>query len=392
LLEISTDKVDSEIPSSNSGVIAELLFEEGETIEVGKVIAYIETESGVSITKQEKDRAESVTPKEIQEEVEIKEVKPSVIDSTETEERKVDRFLSPLVKKIARENQISEDEIFQIKGRGKDGRVTRDDLLAYLKEKSNLEVHPQIITEESKITQKVKPEFSDDRVEIIKMDHIRKAIADHMVRSVQTSPHVVTFAEVDMQKIFSIRENVKKEFEKKYGFKLTYTAFFVEATAKALKEFPYLNSSVENDKIMLKKYYNIGVAVAVGQKLIVPVIKNADQKNLIGIARSISELTDKAKIKKLLPDDVKNGTFSVTNPGVFGNTVGVAIINQPQVAILDCGAIIKRPVVIDDAIAIRPIMWMSLSYDHRIIDGAMASMFTQKIVNILENYEVNGLF
>ena len=390
LLEISTDKVDSEIPSSVSGVIAEILYQENETVEVGTVIAFVETEIE---TTQKKTEPESSQDSGLEKPgTKISEKKP-VIKLPDKGEKKGKLFLSPLVRKLVLENQISEDQLSQIFGSGRNGRITRDDMLAYIKQ--NVSIISSVSGQGKSPRQEFKSvpdsaekfDYDPRQVEIINMDHIRKATAEHMLRSIQTSPHVVTFAEVDMSNIVNLRENVKKDFESKNGYKLTFTAFFIEAAAHALKEFPYLNASVDKDKIILKKQYNIGMAVAAGQNLIVPVIKNADQKNLAGLARSVHELTEKTRNKKLHPDDVQDGTFTITNPGIFGNITGIAIINQPQVAILNCGAIIKRPVVIEDAIAIRPIMWISLSYDHRIIDGAMASKFIQKIVQILENYE-----
>lgn len=397
ILEISTDKVDSEIPSPAEGRLTEILAEEGQTVPVGAVLAYIETaaetQTAVEKTPEAPAKAAAVS------QAEPGDGRPVVKEKVVQTGREGRQFLSPLVRKMAAEYGISMDELLQIPGSGHLGRITKEDLLRYVEQKKQQvpgvapppvsPERPSVETgpAEIKVPPGPEPVRADDRVEIIQMDHIRKAIAEHMVRSVHTAPHVATFAEVDMARIVNIRERIKNEFERKEGFKLTYTAFFVDAAARALKEFPYLNASVDGDKIILKKYINIGVAVAIGQNLIVPVIKNADQKNLLGIARAIHELTEKARSKRLLPDDVQDGTFTITNPGIFGNTVGIAIINQPQVAILDTGAIKKRPVVVNDAIAIRPIMWMSLSYDHRIIDGAMAAQFVQRIVQILENYE-----
>lgn len=393
LLEISTDKVDSEIPSSVSGVVVEILYPEDETVEVGTVIAYLETEINAVPEKTDPEISKSSPVGKPETKISTKK---SVINPAVGAGKKGKLFLSPLVRKIALENNISQDELKQITGSGKNGRINRDDLLAYIEQNvsktmavSDSEGPPRYDAGSSPVSVE-KIVYNPKQVEIVKMDHIRRATAEHMVRSIQTSPHVVSFAEVDMFNIVNLREKVKKDFESKNGFKLTFTAFFIEAAANTLKEFPYINASVDKDKIILKKQYNIGMAVAAGQNLIVPVIKNADQKNLTGLARSIHELTEKTRNKKLHPDDVQEGTFTITNPGIFGNTTGIAIINQPQVAILNCGAIIKRAVIIEDAIAIRPIMWLSLSYDHRIIDGAMASKFIQKIVQILENYKLTA--
>ena len=402
LLEISTDKVDSEIPSPAGGVLKEIRVPEGETVEIGTVLAVIETE--------EEPEAAAPSPETVPR---AEERKPQASPPPETRpERQVTTagregraFLSPLVRKLAQEHGLTREELLTVPGSGHGGRITKEDVLAYLERQKGAPPPPPPAPEAPPRPEAAPPpppppsaaprparEYAGERVEMIKMDHVRKMIAEHMVRSVHTAPHVATFAEVDMSRIVNFRERVKSEFERREGFKLTYTAFFVDAAARALKEFPYLNASVDGDKIILKKYINIGVAVAVGQNLIVPVIKDADQRNLLGIARKINELTEKARNKRLAPDDVQDGTFTITNPGIFGNTVGIAIINQPQVAILDTGAIKKRPVVIDDAIAIRPIMVMSLSYDHRIIDGAMAARFTQRVVEILENYPEVKLF
>ncbi len=389
LLEISTDKVDTEIPSPATGLLAEIIVPDGETAQIGATLAYLETEE-IGTEPVAKLSGGEVKVARAESPVNISSPQPKI-------DEKIRRpFLSPLVRRLAQEHQLSLAQLQQIPGSGLNGRITRDDVLAYLQRPKTapkqLEESAGTARPQAEPSSGIpKPEYSDQQVTVVRMDHIRKSIAERMLKSVQTSPHVATFAEVDMSRIVTYRERVKEEFARREGVPLTYTAFFVETAAIALKAFPYLNASVEEDKIILKKPINIGVAVAVGQNIIVPVVKNADQKNLVGIARELSELAEKARTKKLLPADVQDGTFSITNPGIFGNTVGIAIIHQPQVAILDFGAIKKRPVVINDAIAIRSMLMFSLSYDHRIIDGALAAKFSQRIVQLLETYDLDKI-
>lgn len=286
-------------------------------------------------------------------------------------------------------------ELESIPGTGSNGRVSKNDILAYVQRKKGGAVSaPAIVrpTAPAAAAPSFKPAapitYPAGRVELIKMDTMRKAIAEHMVRSKHTSAHVGSLSEADLTSIVKFREKNKGAFEKREGFNLTYTPFFLEAVVKAIKDFPMMNSSVDGDTIIIRKDVNLGVAVALENGLIVPVIKNAEQKNLAGIARSLNDLATRARNKKLLPDEVTGGTFTVTNPGGFGNLYGFPIINQPQVAILGVGAIKKRPVVIDDAIAIRSMVYISMSYDHRIVDGALGGMFMQKVVYYLENFDV----
>jgi 2-oxoglutarate dehydrogenase E2 component (dihydrolipoamide succinyltransferase) len=285
-------------------------------------------------------------------------------------------------------------ELETIPGTGANNRVSKNDILAYVEAKKS----GKIVS-----TQKVSapaPAYSAPRpappitypaggVEIIKMDTMRKAIAEHMIRSKHTSAHVGSVSEADLTAIVKFREKHKAEFEKREGFNLTYTPFFLDAVVKAIKDYPMMNASVDGDNIIIRKDINLGIAVALENGLIVPVIKNAEQKNLAGIARALNDLATRARNKKLIPNEVTGGTFTVTNPGGFGNLYGFPIINQPQVAILGVGAIKKRPVVIDDAIAIRSMVYISMSYDHRIIDGALGGMFIQRVVSYLENFDVN---
>ncbi|MBP6672750.1 MAG: 2-oxoglutarate dehydrogenase, E2 component, dihydrolipoamide succinyltransferase [Bacteroidetes bacterium] len=389
LLEISTDKVDSEIPAPAAGVIAELLFPAQTTVSVNTVIAKIATGAGAVIA------APSVTPVPA---VAVQNAAASVapVHHASTQESiPSDRFYSPLVLNIARTEGVSMSELESIPGTGSNGRVSKNDILAYVQRKKGGAVSAPVVarpTAPAAAAPSFKPAapitYPAGRVELIKMDTMRKAIAEHMVRSKHTSAHVGSLSEADLTTIVKFREKNKAAFEKREGFNLTYTPFFLEAVVKAIKDFPMMNSSVDGDTIIIRKDVNLGVAVALENGLIVPVIKNAEQKNLAGIARSLNDLATRARNKKLLPDEVTGGTFTVTNPGGFGNLYGFPIINQPQVAILGVGAIKKRPVVIDDAIAIRSMVYISMSYDHRIVDGALGGMFMQKVVYYLENFDV----
>lgn len=380
LLEISTDKVDSEIPSPAAGVVAELLFPEQKTVDVHTIIARIQTDASVSVSAQapttppvvqdQRPKAVPAPPPSAQQEV--------VHQSPSAES---DRFYSPLVLNIARAEGISMNELEKISGTGANSRVSKKDILEYVQNRKSGRA--------SAIPQGTKPGAPSGPIEVIKMDTMRKAIAEHMVRSVHTSAHVGSVTEADVTKLVAFREKHKSNFEKKEGFKLTFTPFFIDVIVRTLKDFPMLNASVDGDSIILRKEINIGVAVALENGLIVPVVKHADSKNLPGIARAVNDLSNRARTKKLMPDDVQGGTFTITNPGIFGNLFGFPIINQPQVAILGVGAIKKRPVVIDDAIAIRSMVYISMSYDHRIIDGALGGMFLQRVVQYLENFDTN---
>ncbi len=384
LLEISTDKVDSEIPSPASGVIAELLFPEQTTVNVHTVIARISTESNAT------GSAPVSAPPPAAEKLAA--VSQPVPQPTQ-QQIPTDRFYSPLVLNIARTESVSMSELERIPGTGSNGRVSKKDILAYVEQKKTGKVTAPVQSVSPQASVAPKPAapitYVPGRVEIVKMDTMRKAIAEHMVRSKHTSAHVGSVSEADLTNIVKFREKNKSAFEKREGFNLTYTPFFLDAVVKALKDFPLLNSSVDGDSIIIRKDINLGVAVALENGLIVPVIKNAEQKSLAGLARSLNDLATRARNKKLMPDEVTGGTFTVTNPGGFGNLYGFPIINQPQVAILGVGAIKKRPVVIDDAIAIRSMVYVSMSYDHRIIDGAQGGMFMQKVVFYLENFDMN---
>jgi pyruvate dehydrogenase E2 component (dihydrolipoamide acetyltransferase) len=388
LLEISTDKVDSEIPAPAAGILAEILFKEQTTVGVNTVIAKIASGSGAVVSAAPAPAPAAAPPVSA----------PSVVSApvqqhTAHEPAPSGRFYSPLVLNIARTEGVSMNELETIPGSGANGRVSKNDILAYVQKKRTggpvAAPAPQVSAPAYSAPKPAAPiTYPAGRVEIIKMDTMRKAIAEHMVRSKHTSAHVGSLSEADLTAIVKFREKNKAAFEKREGFNLTYTPFFLDAVVKAIKDFPMMNSSVDGDTIIVRKDVNLGVAVALENGLIVPVIKNAEQKNLAGIARSLNDLATRARNRKLMPDEVTGGTFTVTNPGGFGNLYGFPIINQPQVAILGVGAIKKRPVVIDDAIAIRSMVYISMSYDHRIVDGALGGMFMQKVVHYLENFDV----
>ncbi len=372
ILEISTDKVDSEIPAPVSGKITKLVAQEGETIDVGLPIALIETDADVKITPSDEPRAEQEKP--VANGAEDKSTKSL---PSKTEKSSSNKFFSPVVLNIANENEIPFSELETIPGTGINGRLTKKDILQYLDNGySAKKAAPPAV------------EFkSPGTVEKIAMDHVRKSIAKHMVHSVQTSAHVSLYTEVDMINVSNAREKNKDSFKGREGFSLTFIPFIAEATVKALKEYPMLNSSIDGDNILVKQFINLGIAVSVGNGLLVPNIFNADNASIIGLARSVNDLALRARNKKLKPDETANGTFSISNFGVYGTTLGFPIINQPQVAILGVGAIKKRAVVINDAIAIRPILNLALTIDHRLIDGAMGAQFLQRIAQLLEEYD-----
>jgi 2-oxoglutarate dehydrogenase complex dihydrolipoamide succinyltransferase (E2) component len=382
ILEISTDKVDSEIPTPVAGKISEILAGEGDTIEVGKTIARIETEAKAEITPQvEEEKTEPEKDTKTEPKVEVKQ-KPT--PEVMQEETASTRFYSPVVLNIARTEGLAKHELDDIPGTGINGRVTKKDVLNYLESRTTMDTK---IAAPS--TAPSPPPVGG--VEVVPMDHIRKKIAEHMVQTVHTSPHVGLFIEVDMTNIAVIREQNKDAFYKKEGIKLTYMPFISEATTKTLKEFPYVNASLDGNNILIKHFINLGIAVATDQGLIVPVIKNADSLNLVGLARAINDLATRARIRKLKPDEVTQGTFSISNFGVYGTTIGFPLINQPQVAILGIGVLEKRAVVLNDAIAMRPMMNISLTFDHRLIDGALGAQFLQRIKQHLEDYHTDSL-
>lgn len=408
ILEITTEKIDSEIPAPRSGVLEEIVVQEGETVKVGAVLARIETEAqkAEKRTKPEEraeaQAAERETEKKRKPKEKVAVAEPEKEEEEEEEEVKEVKekrpAISPLARRLAEKEGLSSGELFKIEGTGPGGRITRADVAGYIEAQKALpaqEAEEEEEEEEEEIAAEERPAearpagYEKERVEITSMSNMRKRIAEHMVQSKRTSAHTYTVAEVDMTLIVKFRESVKADFEKREGFKLTYTPFILHAAVLALKKWPMMNSSVDGDKIIKKKYVNLGIAVALEDGLIVPVIRGADEKNLLGLARSAQDLSRRARSKKLKPEEVQEGTFTVTNPGGFGSIFGLPIINQPQAGILGVGAIKKRPVVIDDAIAIRSMMYLSLSYDHRIIDGAIAGQFLQEVVRSLEQYEIN---
>jgi 2-oxoglutarate dehydrogenase E2 component (dihydrolipoamide succinyltransferase) len=406
LLEISTDKVDSEIPSPVSGIVTRLLFAEQTTVAVQTVIAEVDTDESAAIGVVAQKPAAPVTAAKPAEGPAPIPIQPPQVGSTSPKEG---RFYSPLVLNIAREENISMTELETIPGTGEGGRVSKKDILAYVDAKKKGTVHPakEPVVQSAptsvpsagpsapRIEAGLKHVESGDLIkkypathyEILQMSNVLQKMSEHMIKSVQTSPHVQAVHECDMTKVDAVRRRNADAFEKREGFKLTYMPFICDAVVKALKQFPLVNSSVEGDKIILKKFINLGIAVASENGLIVPVIKNADEKNLVGLARAVNDLATRTRTRRLVPGDIEGGSFTITNFGVFGTMIGIPIINQPQVAILGIGAAKKRPVVINDAIAIRVMSYYSLSFDHRIVDGALGGSFVEAIVQHLQNVD-----
>ncbi len=404
LLEIATDKVDSEIPSPVEGVIGKILYQQDEVVAVGSVIALINldgeevSDEDTSETAKPEDKTTESTPEEpVKEEPAKKESEPVA----DLKANSGNRFYSPLVRRIAAEEKLSQSELDSISGSGQNGRVQKRDILKWLE---NRGTDKQVVETASEVKPGQKPADSPEPSkvhssvsagdEIIKMDRMRKLIADHMVNSVKTSAHVTNMIEADVTRIVNWRNSVKDDFLKREGVKITFLPLFLEAAVRALRDFPMINSSVYGENIIVKKNINLGIAVALpDNNLIVPVIKNADQLNLTGLAKEINRLAANARASKLSPDDIQNGTFTVTNFGSFGNTIGTPIINQPQVAILAVGAIEKKPAVVEtpegDVIAIRHKMFLSLTYDHRIIDGSLGGSYLKRVAENIENFDPN---
>ncbi len=402
ILEIATDKVDSEVPSPVEGTISSIMFQEGDTVEVGKVIAMIGTdgEAVVSPSPAVEEKApepkRETTPAAVMEAAASAPVAVTNATPDTTSNGSKSRFYSPLVMNIARSENISMNELEAIPGSGKNERVTKKDIMAYLKNRQNgtHSIQPATTTPKSSQATATPTVSTSGNVEIVEMDRMRQLIADHMVMSKQTSPHVTSFVEADVTNMVLWRNKHKGEFQKREGEKLTFTPLFVELVVQAIKEFPLVNASVDGKNMVIKKDINIGMATALPSgNLIVPVIKNADQKNLIGLAKEVNGLATRARDNKLKPEEIEGGTFTLTNVGTFGNLMGTPIINQPQVAILATGAIKKKPVVIEtpagDSIAIRHMMYLSLSYDHRIVDGALGGSFLRKIADNFEAFDIN---
>jgi len=409
VLEIATDKVDSEVPSTAAGVLSEILFNVNDVVPIGTVIARIKTGAEETVASNPTPVHPKVEVRQPQMET-VAEVVSSHQNSYKPQTNGTgNRFYSPLVLNIAASEGVSMSELENIPGTGNEGRVTKKDILQYVSERKSgvrsreLGVRSQQPTvqnqQEFSVIKESSPLTSHNsqlttytgNVEIIEMDRMRKLIAEHMVRSKHTSPHVTSFVEADVTSLVMWRDKVKKDFEKREGSKITFTPLFIEAIVRCIKKFPLVNCSLDGDKIIIKKDINIGMATALPSgNLIVPVIKNADQLNLVGLAKQVNMLADNARTGKLKADDTSGGTFTMTNVGTFGSLMGTPIINQPQVAILAVGAIKKRPVVVEtpagDSIAIRHMMYLSMSYDHRIVDGSLGATFLTAVAKELENF------
>jgi 2-oxoglutarate dehydrogenase E2 component (dihydrolipoamide succinyltransferase) len=394
VLEVATDKVDTEVPSTHAGVLKEILAKEGEIVKVGKPIAIITTESDVAAAPATEKQPPAAAPKPVKEASAPVSANGSS-KTVATDFKSASRFYSPLVKNIAREENIPVMELETIPGTGLEGRVTKKDILAYVQHRrlgqtiESVQRHTGVVS-----SPKAVPVSISGGDEIIEMDRMRKMIAERMVDSKRISPHVTSFVEADVTNIVYWRNNVKNEFQKRFGESLTFTPIFIEAVASAIKDFPMINIQVDGDRIIKKKDINIGMAVALPSgNLIVPVIKNADRFNVTGLAKIVNDLANRARDNKLKPDDLAGGTYSVTNVGSFGNVMGTPIIMQPQVAILALGAIQKKPAVVEtpygDAIVVRHKIFLSHSYDHRVVDGALGGSFVRRVADYLEKFDVN---
>ena len=405
VMEIATDKVDSEVPSTDEGVLVKKLYNEGDVVAVGAPFAIIEVEGAGNGSAN--PAAAAPAPSSTESTPAPAAAAPVTNAAPTAAIESGDRFYSPLVKNIAKEEGISQAELDAVPGSGKDGRLTKDDLLAYIKNgRSAAQAAPAPAgapapvaaapapAPAAKAEPKKAPVSLNAGDEIIEMDRMRKLIADHMVMSKQTSPHVTSYVEADMTNIVVWRNKIKNEFQKREGQKITFTPIILEAIAKAIKDFPMINVSVDGYNIIKKKDINLGMAAALPSgNLIVPVVKQADNLNLIGITRAVNDLANRARENKLSPDEISGGTFTFTNVGSFGNVMGAPIINQPQVAILSAGIIQKKPAVIEtptgDTIGIRHKMYISLSYDHRVVDGMLGGSFLRRVGDYLENFDIN---
>jgi 2-oxoglutarate dehydrogenase E2 component (dihydrolipoamide succinyltransferase) len=410
VLEIATDKVDSEVPSTAAGVLSEILFNVNDVVPIGTVIARIKTgaEETITLSAPPPPPRQEIRQPQVETMAEVMSSHTTNIQPPSSNGNG-NRFYSPLVLNIAASEGVSMTELENIPGTGNEGRVTKKDILQYVSERKSgvrgretgmrnepvivplTRIEPTTITQQPQTSNQQLPATYTGNVEIIEMDRMRKMIAEHMVRSKHTSPHVTSFTEADVTSLVMWRDKVKKEFEKREGTKITFTPLFIEAIVKCIKKFPLVNCSLDGDKIIIKKDINIGMATALPSgNLIVPVIKNADQLNLVGLTKQVNMLADNARNGKLKADDTAGGTFTLTNVGTFGSLMGTPIINQPQVAIMAVGAIKKRPVVVEtpagDSIAIRHMMYLSMSYDHRIVDGSLGATFLTAVAKELENF------
>ena len=419
IVEIATDKVDNEIPSTEAGILTKQLFQDGDVVKVGEPIAMIDGEASEGAVSTS-NAAPVITSAPVVEAVQAAAVIENQIasiqsESTAPKNNTGSRFYSPLVMNIAAQEGIGSDELQNIQGTGLEGRVTKADILKYIANRGSAPTPSVQDTTVSEITNSSSPTSTstptstpapskpavskaavslDNGDEIIQMDRVRKLIADHMVMSKQTSPHVTSFVEADVTNLVNWRNKVKDSFKKREGENITFTPIFLWALAKAIKEFPMINVSVDGDKIIRKKNINLGMAVAQNNgNLIVPVIRNADTMNLLGLTRAVNDIANRARVNKLSPDEIQGGTYTLTNVGSFGNVFGTPVINQPQVAIMAVGAIRKKPAVLEtehgDVIAIRHMMYLSHSYDHRVVDGALGGMFVRKVADFLEQWDPN---
>ena len=411
IVEIATDKVDSEVPSTHEGKLIEKLFEADDLVQVGEAFAILETEGGEEVK-------ETAAENPVIEEKSEAENKPQEQTNIVTPQEKVvvknssDRFYSPLVRSMATKEGIGIDELNEIPGSGKDGRVSKSDMISYLKNRDIAKTQTSNVAETSSVKVNEAPKMEDKieilkettqpksstkipntgDVEIVEMDRMRKLISAHMTMSKSTSAHITSFVEADMTNIVNWRNSVKEDFKAREGQNITFTPIIIEAMAKAVKDFPMINVSVDGTNIHIHKNVNVGMAAALPDgNLIVPVIKQCQNKNLVGITKSVNDLATRARAGKLNPDDIQGGTITMTNVGTFGNLMGTPIINQPQVAIMACGVIKKKPVVLEtehgDVIAIRHMMFLSLSYDHRVVDGALGGQFVRKVADYLEQFD-----
>ena len=412
IVEVATDKVDSEVPSPVSGTLVKIISNVNDVAQVGAAIAIIETE-GSGETEAATESAPAPAPAPAVEEV-VAEIETQVAAAAQTAapaapnapiaKNSNGRFYSPLVRSMAKEEGIGQAELDQIKGSGKDGRVTKKDVLAYLEGGRTASATTSAPTATAAVTPAAAPKAPAATAtpsitpsagdEIIEMDRMRKLIADHMVNSVQTSPHVTSFVEADMTKVVLWRNKVKKSFQEKHGEKITFTPIIMEAIVKAIQDFPMINVSVDGSNIIKHGNINVGMAAALPSgNLIVPVVKNADQLSLLGLTKAVNDLANRARNNALKPDEISGGTYTLTNVGTFGNLLGTPIINQPQVAIMAAGAIVKKPAVVEtpegDLIAVRHKMFLSHSYDHRVVDGALGGMFVKRVAEYLEAWDMN---
>eukprot|EP00903_Cladosiphon_okamuranus_P000434 g432.t1 len=411
ILEIATDKVDSEVPSPVAGRIAKILFPVDETVEIGKVIAIIETEgesASPAATPSVAEPTTEATAPAASPQPATSPATPQEQPATAAVSSSEGRFYSPLVRNIAKEEGIAQSELDSIAGSGKDGRVTKKDILAYVSNRSSAPAAPQNVQptapsapspsapsiDQPIVSAPPVDASGSSNVEIIEMDRMRRLIADHMVNSKHTSPHVTSFVEADVTPIVEWRNRNKHAFQQKFGEKITFTPIFIEAIVRAIHDYPMINVSVDGTKIIRKKDINIGMAAALPSgNLIVPVIKKADHLSLIGLTKSVNDLAGRARNNKLKPEEIQDGTFTVTNVGTFGNVMGTPIINQPQVAIMAVGAIRKRPAVVEteygDLVAVRHMMFLSLSYDHRVVDGMLGGSFLRRVADYMEAFDPN---